>query len=214
VVPSYNFYKHLTVTTKLVDAQQMMQIVDEEYEMYKGLFHRTADFNKEFPHMAIADTLDCIENFDRIEPLKKKCGEMLARCTCNDSYRKFCCVESIVFSMLFSPELVVPSTERIKQLKEKSKEKVNPFNAADIRKRNAEKEKSQTVQPTWAPHILKSKFVLPTSTASLLRHFSAKGSKNTKLAEDAESVASEVADDRTEPQVVPPADVCAAPEVA
>ena len=51
----------------------MMQIVDEEYEMYEVLFHRTADFNKEFPHMTVADTLDCMENFDRIEPLKKKC---------------------------------------------------------------------------------------------------------------------------------------------
>ncbi len=99
--------------------------------------------------------------------MSKKCGEMLAKCTCNDSYRKFCCVESIVFSMLFtvfSPELVVPSTERTKQLKEKSKEKVNPFNAADIRKKKAEKEKSvQPVQPKWAPNIPKSKSVLPSS---------------------------------------------------
>ena len=60
---------------------------------------------------------------------------MLAKCTCNDNYRKFCCVESIVFSMLYSPELIVPSTERSKQLKEKTKVTVTLFNAADLRKK-------------------------------------------------------------------------------
>jgi hypothetical protein len=62
VVPSYKFYKYLAVTKKLVDSQQLMQIVDEEYEMYKVLFHRTDDFNKEFPYMTIADTFECMEN--------------------------------------------------------------------------------------------------------------------------------------------------------
>ncbi len=49
VVPSYSYYKYLTVTNGLVYAQQIMQIVDEEYEMYNVLFHCTDDFNKEFP---------------------------------------------------------------------------------------------------------------------------------------------------------------------
>lgn len=217
VVPSFNFYKYITVTKKIVDAQQMMQIVDEEYAMYKVLFHETAEFHNKFPHMSIEETLDCMENFNRIEPLKKKCGDMLARCTCNDSYRKFCCVESIVFSMLFSPDLVVPSTERIKQLKEKIKEKVNPFNAAAIRKKKAakEKEKTSAVQPTWAPNIPKSKSVLPSSAASLRRPVSAKGSKNAKIAEEDQLVESEIGEELADPPVVPPpAEVCAAPEDA
>ena len=217
VVPSFNFYKYITVTKKIVDAQQMMQIVDEEYAMYKVLFHETAEFHNKFPHMSIEETLDCMENFNRIEPLKKKCGDMLARCSCNDSYRKFCCVESIVFSMLFSPDLVVPSTERIKQLKEKIKEKVNPFNADAMRKKKAakEKEKTSTVQPAWAPNIPKSKSVLPSSAASLRRPVSAKGSKNAKIAEEDQLVESEIGEELADPPVVPPpAEVCAAPEDA
>jgi hypothetical protein len=37
--------------------------------------------------------------------------------------------------MLYSPELIVPSTERSKQLKEKTKVTVTLFNAADLRKK-------------------------------------------------------------------------------
>jgi hypothetical protein len=90
--------------------------------------------------------------------------------------------------MLFSPELVVPCTERTKQLKEKSKVKIDPFNAAaDLRKQKAAKEKRvQPVQPTWAPNIPKSKSVLPSSSAGMQRPVSLKGNKDTKLAEDAE----------------------------
>jgi hypothetical protein len=117
-----------------------MQIVDEEYAVY-NLFHHTDAFNVEYPQLTIADKLQCLENFDRIDPLFGKTGVsgvMLAKCTCTDSYRSMCCVESIVFSMLFSPELVVPNTD---QLKEKTKAKVTPFNAADLRKKeNSERQ--------------------------------------------------------------------------
>jgi hypothetical protein len=51
--------------------------------------------------------------------------------------------------MLYRPALVVPSTERSKQLKEKTTVKNTPFNAADLRKKKVAKDKGvQPVQPT------------------------------------------------------------------
>ncbi len=97
-------------------------------------------FNVAYPQISVKDKLQCRENFDRIEPISPKCGVMLAKCPCNDSYQKFCCVESIVFSILYNSELVVPSTERDKQLKAKTKRIFNPFNAAAVRMKKAEKE--------------------------------------------------------------------------
>jgi hypothetical protein len=86
---SYNYYKYLTVTKRLVDVNQIMQIVDQEYAMYKDLFQCTDAFNVEYPQITNADKLQCLENFDRIDPLPYKCGVMLAKRTCNDTYRKF-----------------------------------------------------------------------------------------------------------------------------
>ncbi len=98
---------------------------------------------------------------------------MLAKYTCNDSYRNFCCVESIMFGyfgMLYSPNLVVQSTDRSKQLKEKTKVQVNPFNAAEIRKKRIAKDKGDVPeQPTWAPNFPKSKGMMHASAASLMR---------------------------------------------
>jgi hypothetical protein len=103
--------------------------------------------------LEIKDKLDCLDNFDRIEPLPIKCGEMVAVCSCNDSFRNYCCVESIVFSLLFQPALVPPSKKRSTQLKQKVKEKINPFNAEAVRKRKAEKEATAKVEGKWAPNI-------------------------------------------------------------
>ncbi len=75
---SYNYYKYLTVTKGLVDTQQIMQIVDEEYAEHNELFHHTDAFNVEYPQLTIADKLQCLENFDRIDPLSQKCGVMMA----------------------------------------------------------------------------------------------------------------------------------------
>ena len=55
-----------------------------------------------------------------------RCGQLQARCTCNDSFRQYCCVESIVFSMLYNPGLEVPSTKRGTLVKEKTKIPVTP----------------------------------------------------------------------------------------
>ena len=135
-----------------------------ERKVYSQLFHNTDDFNVDFPMLTLKDKLDCMERFDRVAPLSVKCGEMVANCTCNNSYRSLCCVECVVFSMLFNTELVVPSTDRDTRVKAKTKEKVNPFNAAAVRKKKEEKE-ARAVSCKWAPSIPTSKEVLPMSAA-------------------------------------------------
>ncbi len=78
------------------------------------------------------------------------------------------------------------STERSKQLKEKTKVKGTTFNSADLCKNKTAKDKGvESVQPTWAPNIPKSKSTLPSIIASLKRPVSDKSKKDTDLAEDA-----------------------------
>ena len=166
IMPSKKFYHYLTVTKGLVTSSEIQAAVDEERTVYHEFFHNTANFNVEFPQLTVKDKLDCMENFDRVEPLSVKCGEIIAKCTCRDSYRSLCCVESIVFSMLFNTELVVPSTERDTPLKQKPKEKVNPFNAAAVRKKKAVRE-AKVIEPKWAPTIPTCSAVLPSNAANV-----------------------------------------------
>jgi hypothetical protein len=95
VMPSYNYCKYLTVNKGLVDVKQNTSSM-----LCTMICSITQTFNVEYPQITIADKLQCLENFDRIDPLPVKCGVMLAKSICNDSYRKFCCIESIMFSML------------------------------------------------------------------------------------------------------------------
>jgi len=78
----------------------------------------------------------------------------------------------------------VPSTYRSKQLKEKTKAVVNPFNASTIRMEKQSKDKAVVPEPpTWAPNIPKSKGRLPDSAASIKRPASLKNKKPTDDAE-------------------------------
>ena len=69
---------------------------------------------------------------------------MVWLCTCADVYQSYCCVESVVLSMLFNPALEVPDNARLKQLKERERAAhANPFNAArfDIEKKKEKERK-------------------------------------------------------------------------
>jgi hypothetical protein len=164
-----------------------MHIVDERNAVYSALFHHTDTFNVAFPHITIADKLQRLENFDRIDPLSHKCGVMLAKCTCNDSYRNFVSNRWCSVCSTAQVSLVVPSTDHSKQLKEKTKVQVNPFNASEIRKKKLAKDKGVVPeQPTWASNIPKAKGMMHASAASIMRPASLKDKKETQLTDDAE----------------------------
>ena len=160
VMPTDHFYN---VCLKANDGQRVTAQMIEDTgcrAFYSSLFHRTAEFNTlpEYDErMGIEDKLDALEDFDRIQPMATKIGALEARCTCSDSYRKLCCVETVVFSMLFNSDLKVPSTKRGIQVKEKEKKKVvTPWSAAEAAKK---KDKSKAPDhpippvPVWAPAI-------------------------------------------------------------
>jgi hypothetical protein len=89
--------------------------------------------------------------------------------------------------MLYSPNLVVPSTDRSKQLKEKAKVQVNPVNAPEIRKKKIVIDKGVVPeQQTWAPNIPKSKGMMHARAASIMHSASLKDKKETQLTDDAE----------------------------
>ncbi len=54
-------------------------------------------------------------------PLPAKCGQVLFRCTCRDSFTHFVCKESLACSMLFDSQLKVPETHSAIHLKDREK---------------------------------------------------------------------------------------------
>ena len=56
------------------------------------------------------DALEVMESFVRVTPLATKVGDMTFLCVCADAYQAYACVESLVLSMLFNPDLEVPDT--------------------------------------------------------------------------------------------------------
>ena len=66
-------------------------------------------------------TLGVMEAFVRVTPMATKVGEMAFLCVCADAYQSYTCVEAIVMSMLFNPDLTVQDHLRQKQLKDRER---------------------------------------------------------------------------------------------
>ena len=82
------------------------------------------------PMNSPADTLDLMDSFNYIKLLPKKSGQMVFLCTCADAYQSYCCVESVLLSLLSNPELEVADIARLKQLNERERAaRANPFTA-------------------------------------------------------------------------------------
>ena len=165
VIPTDRYCNALSKANdgRRVTAQMIQDTGDRDF--YSSLFHRTAEFNTldEYESTDIEDKLDALEDFDRIQPMATKCCALEARCTCSDSYRKLCCVETVVFSMLFNSDLTVPSTKRGIQVKEKVKKKAMTPWSAEAEAAAKKKDKSKAPDPpsgirvppvpVWAPSI-------------------------------------------------------------
>ncbi len=98
---------------------------------------------------------DIMDAFTRITPLPSKVGEMVFLCTCVDAYQKYACVEAIVLSMIYNPNLCVPDTERAKQLKGRKVDKpANPFNTKRIKEFKAAQAAGEALAaPNWMPEV-------------------------------------------------------------
>jgi hypothetical protein len=130
------------------EAAKCVDIVMDDYEV---LFKTPAEIVDKYLGNTLDDTFDIMDAFTRITPLPS--GDMVFLCTCVDAYQKYTCVEAIVLSMIFNPNLCVPDTDQAKQLKGRKCDKpANPFNT----KRVTELKAAQAVEeaqaaPNWKP---------------------------------------------------------------
>ena len=77
--------------------------------------------------------------------------------SCADAYQNHCCVESVILSLLFNPELEVPDIAKLKQFKERERAaRANPFTAGtfDVEKlKEKERKKAENIEPDWRPTL-------------------------------------------------------------
>jgi hypothetical protein len=67
-------------------------------------------------------------------PLPAKCGQVLFRFTCRNSFTHFVCEENLACSMLFDSQLKVPEGHSAIHLKDREKAKLHrPFNAGRLK---------------------------------------------------------------------------------
>ena len=72
-------------------------------------------------------------------------------CVCADAYQCYTCVEAIVLTMLFNPNLNVPDNLREKQLKDCQRVKlVNPFTTRRVKEKTT-KEQQAVEAANWKP---------------------------------------------------------------
>jgi hypothetical protein len=144
--------KHDPPITTTAEAAECVDTVVADYEF---LFNNPADLVDKYPGNTPEDTFDIMDAFTRITPLPSKVGEMVFLDTCVDAYQKYTCVEAIVLSMIYNPNLCVPDTERAKQLKGRKVDKpANPFNTKRVKElKAAQAEEEALAAPNWKPEL-------------------------------------------------------------
>ncbi len=122
----------------LKNFEEVEQAVTEVCIRYEVLFHRPEEFSVKYPQLNIAEKLTIMKSFNIVMPLPVKtvkCGKMMFKHCVHvmACYRPYECAESVVVSMLFNPELLLPDVERAEKVKAKAK--VLSFNAEKNRTR-------------------------------------------------------------------------------
>ena len=97
------------------------------------------------------DTLEVMESFVRVVPIAIKVSDMEFLCVCADAYQCYTCVEVIVLTMLFNPNLNVPDNLREKQLKDRERVKLaNPFTTKRVKEKTTKEQKAAEAAD-WKP---------------------------------------------------------------
>ena len=125
----------------------------EALALYEAPLDTPDQFRTDHPEMSPMDVLEVMESFVRVMPLATKVGELEFLCVCADSYQCYSCVEAIVLTMLFTPNLTVPDNLREKQLKEREKAVLaNPFTTKRMKEEKT-KEQQTAEAASWKPKI-------------------------------------------------------------
>jgi hypothetical protein len=130
---------HSKMEPVIMNTGQAVEVVDEVLNDYEILFNNPAEFVAKYPGNYPEQTLDIMDAFTSITPLSSKVSEMVSLCTCADAYQKYTCVEAIILSMIFNPNLSVPDTDRAKQLNSRKCDKpANQFNMKRVKELKTE----------------------------------------------------------------------------
>ena len=153
-MPTLNYLKSLKEVESYVKAEEE---VNQRRSNFELLFKKPDEYKVMFPMNSPEDTLDLMDSFNYIKPLHKKSGQMVWLCSCADAYQSYCCVESVILSLLFNPELEVPDLASLRQLKDRERAaRANPFTAAkfDAEKlKEKERKKAEKLEPNWQPTL-------------------------------------------------------------
>ncbi len=87
--------------------------VNRVWSNYELLINKAVDYKVMFPLNSPADMFDIMDSFNYIMPLRRVVKWF--SCVHVQMYQSYCCVQYVILSLLFNPELEVPDIERLKQ---------------------------------------------------------------------------------------------------
>ena len=149
--------------TTLTDADAA---VIDRLDCFNVLFNHTAEYTRRYPDATAQSTLDIMEGFVRVKALEKQVGDMVFLCCCTDAYQCYTCVDAIVLSMIFNPDLEVPDNLRKKQIKDRERAQLaTPFTTKEQVKRAKAKAKEAAEKAVWKPTF--STFTAPQGGSAL-----------------------------------------------
>ena len=183
-MPTMELINHMKRCPLIVTMEDADNHVEEALVRYETLFDQPYEFLTAYPAISPMDALEVMESFVRVTPLATKVGDMTFLCVCADAYQSYACVESLVLSMLFNPDLEVPDNLREKQLKDRERMKLaNPFTT----KRPKEKTKAQEAAEAahWNPKF--ASFSAPQAGSAVAMAMAKSGPKRTLPVRPAEA---------------------------
>ena len=152
-IPTTDLLMRMKLAPEIDTLDKAYGYAGESLALYEALFDTPDQFIIDHPAMSPMHVLQVMESFVRVVPLATKVGEMEFLCVCADAYQCYACVDALVLTMLFNPNLNVPDNLREKQLKDREKVKLaNPFTTKRMKEKKT-KEQQAAEAASWKPKI-------------------------------------------------------------
>ena len=175
-IPTTDLLMRMKLAPEIDTLEKAYNYAGEALALYEALFDTPDQFRIDHPAMSPMHLLQVMESFVRVVPLATKVGEMEFLCVCADAYQCYACVEALVLTMLFNPNLNVPDNLREKQLKDRQRAKlVNPFTTRRVKEKTKEQEAVGEVN--WKPKF--SSFSAPQAGSAVAMAMAKSGPKRT-----------------------------------
>ena len=106
-MPTMDTILHMKTVPGIVSIRDAEEYVQQELVRYQNLFDKLSEFRATYQAFSPDNALGVMGSFVRVTPLAAKVGDMAFLCVCADAYQSYICVETIVLSMVFNPDLNV-----------------------------------------------------------------------------------------------------------